>query len=88
MKRGREKMESRQTFSAKYNVPEIEKIKVELIVEIIKLRKQAKLSQKELAEKCGMKQPQLARIEDLDGNPTIETLLRVLVVFHKKLVVA
>lgn len=85
---GREKMEAKQTFSAKYNVPEIEKIKVELIVEIIKLRKQAKLSQKELAEKCGMKQPQLARIEDLDGNPTIETLLRVLVVVHKKLVVA
>ncbi|MBA3925713.1 helix-turn-helix domain-containing protein [Listeria rustica] len=81
-------MEAKQTFSAKYNVPEIEKIKVELIVEIIKLRKQAKLSQKELAEKCGMKQPQLARIEDLDGNPTIETLLRVLVVVHKKLVVA
>ncbi|MBC1458174.1 helix-turn-helix domain-containing protein [Listeria newyorkensis] len=81
-------MEAKQTFSAKYNVPEIEKIKMELIVEIIKLRKQAKLSQKELAEKCGMKQPQLAKIEDLDGNPTIETLLRVLVVFHKKLVVA
>lgn len=75
------------SFSDKYNIPKVEQDKIAIIIEITRLRKQGNLSQKELAERCHMKQPQIARIENLESNPTLETLLRILEVFDKRLAI-
>lgn len=43
---------------------------------VIVYRTQRGLSQGELAEQLGMKQPQIARLESAEHNPTIETLIK------------
>ncbi|MGH8165543.1 MAG: helix-turn-helix domain-containing protein [Rhodanobacteraceae bacterium] len=45
-------------------------------VAIIRYRADHDLSQRELAERLGMKQPQVARLELGEVNPSIETLMR------------
>lgn len=35
------------------------------------------LSQKELAERCGLKQSNLCRLENGNGNPSVETLEKI-----------
>ncbi len=44
---------------------------------IVRYRAEHDLSQRELAERLGMKQPQVARLELGEVNPSIDTLLRV-----------
>ncbi|MGH2850341.1 MAG: helix-turn-helix domain-containing protein [Solirubrobacteraceae bacterium] len=46
-------------------------------VAIVRYRAQHDLSQRELAERLGMKQPQVARLELGEVNPSIDTLMRV-----------
>ena len=46
----------------------------ELIEKLIKARLEANLTQKELAQKCGMKQSNISRLESGKGNPTIRFL--------------
>jgi transcriptional regulator with XRE-family HTH domain len=46
-------------------------------VAIVRYRTDHDLSQRELGERLGMKQPQVARLELGEVNPTIETLTRV-----------
>lgn len=46
-------------------------------VAIVRYRSEHDLSQRELAERLGMKQPQVARLELGDVNPSIETLMRI-----------
>jgi len=43
---------------------------------VISYRTQRGLSQGELAEQLGMKQPQIARLESAEHNPTIDTLIK------------
>ena len=43
---------------------------------VIAYRTQRGLSQGELAEQLGMKQPQIARLESAEHNPTIDTLIK------------
>jgi transcriptional regulator with XRE-family HTH domain len=43
---------------------------------VIGYRTQRGLSQGELAEQLGMKQPQIARLESAEHNPTIDTLIK------------
>lgn len=45
-------------------------------VEVVRYRAEHGLSQRRLAERLGMKQPQLARLEGGDVNPSIDTLMR------------
>ena len=45
-------------------------------VAIVRYRADHDLSQRELAERLGMKQPQVARLELGEVNPTMETLMR------------
>lgn len=45
-------------------------------VAIVRYRSDHDLSQRELAERLGMKQPQVARLELGEVNPSIETLMR------------
>jgi transcriptional regulator with XRE-family HTH domain len=45
-------------------------------VAIVRYRAEHDLSQRDLAQRLGMKQPQVARVELGEVNPTMETLMR------------
>jgi DNA-binding XRE family transcriptional regulator len=49
-----------------------------LIENLMKARKEQKVSQEELAETTGMKQPAIARIEAMKVSPKVDTLLKLL----------
>ena len=66
---------------------EIEKKKLEMSLAIIKLREKKKISQAKLAEKIGLKQSAVGRIEAGKQNLTIETLQKIAFAFNKELVV-
>ncbi len=51
---------------------------VELIGKLIMAREERGLSQRELAEISGVKQPAIARLESLKSTPKIDTLFKVL----------
>ncbi|MDD3219152.1 MAG: helix-turn-helix transcriptional regulator [Lachnospiraceae bacterium] len=51
---------------------------MDLIRTMVKLRENQGLSQKKLAELCGMKQPTLAKIEKRKHSPQVNSLLKVL----------
>ena len=50
---------------------------IEIINKIIKTRESLNMTQRDLAEKCGIKQPALARIESFVNIPKITTLIRI-----------
>lgn len=50
-----------------------------LICKMVEARENKGLSQRELAELSGVKQPAIARMESLKSKPQINTLLKVLV---------
>ena len=50
---------------------------IEIINKITKTRESLNITQRELAEKCGIKQPALARIESFVNIPKITTLIRI-----------
>lgn len=52
------------------------RVQVRIAVMIARLREKRGLSQRDLAEKTGFKQPQIARIESGDYLPTLDTLLK------------
>lgn len=66
---------------------ELEKKKLQLSLDIIKLRKKQKLSQAKLAQKLGMKQSSIGRIESGEQNLTLATLQNIASVFNKELVI-
>jgi DNA-binding XRE family transcriptional regulator len=51
---------------------------VSLIGKMIEARKEQGLSQRELADMSGVKQPAIARLESMKATPQIDTLFRVL----------
>jgi ribosome-binding protein aMBF1 (putative translation factor) len=51
---------------------------VALIGKIIEAREQRGLSQRDLAEISGLKQPAIARLESLKATPQIDTLFKIL----------
>lgn len=63
-------------------VSKSEKAQVEfeaaLIGKLIEAREAKGLSQRELAELCGVKQPAIARLESMKTTPQIDTLFKVL----------
>ncbi|MCK5510815.1 helix-turn-helix transcriptional regulator [Candidatus Parcubacteria bacterium] len=66
---------------------ELETKKLEMSLAIINLRKKKKISQAKLAEKIGMKQSAVGRIEAGKQNLTIETLQKIAFALNKELVV-
>ncbi len=66
---------------------ELEMKKLEMSLAVINLRKKKKISQSKLAEKIGMKQSAVGRIEAGKQNLTIETLQKIAFAFNKELVV-
>jgi DNA-binding XRE family transcriptional regulator len=59
-----------------------------LIDSLISARIAKKMTQAELAEKAGMKQAAVARLEGGDSNPTFATLTKIAKVLDKKVVLA
>ena len=53
-------------------------LQVELIAATIKAREEAKLSQRDLAEKTGIKQATISRIERMKVSPRVDTLMHLL----------
>lgn len=51
---------------------------VALIGKLIEVREARGLSQKQLADMCGLKQSAIARLEKMGATPKINTLIRVL----------
>jgi DNA-binding XRE family transcriptional regulator len=51
---------------------------VQLIGKMIEAREKRGISQRELAELSGVKQPAIARIESMKTTPQIDTLLKIL----------
>lgn len=49
----------------------------EIMEKLIKARAEANLTQRELAQKCGVKQSNISRLESGKGNPTLKFLKRV-----------
>lgn len=53
-------------------------LEMEIIKAIIEARKKSNLSQRDLSQKTGIKQPAIARIENQNRSPKISTLLKIL----------
>lgn len=62
-------------------------LKVSLIGELIKARQEKGISQKQLEELSGVKQPIIARMEKGNTNPQIDTILKVLAPLGKTLAI-
>lgn len=66
----------------KSKVSEVERAQIEfetaLIGKVIEAREAKGLSQRELAEISGVKQPAIARLESMRSTPQIDTLFKVL----------
>lgn len=59
---------------------------LELIENLIKLRKMNNLTQRQLASKTGIKQPIIANLERGKHSPRLNTLLKILKVYGYKIV--
>ena len=62
-------------------------LRVALIGELIKARKERGLSQKKIEELSGVKQPVIARMEKGQTSPQIDTILKVLAPLGKTLAI-
>lgn len=79
-------MKQYKTFDEMFNDDEIIKpvererinFEVELIGKMIEARERKGLSQRELAELSGVKQPAIARLESMRSTPKIDTLFKIL----------
>ena len=66
--------ESRVTAAEREQI----QFEIELIGKVIEARKEKGLSQRDLAELSGVKQPAIARLESMQSTPKIDTLIRIL----------
>jgi DNA-binding XRE family transcriptional regulator len=62
-------------------------LRVDLIGEMINIRKEEGISQKKLGELTGIKQPVIARLEKGTSSPRLETVLKVLAPLGKTLAI-
>lgn len=58
-----------------------------LITALVEARQEQGISQRQLEELSGVKQPQIARMEKGDSNPQLDTLLKVLAAMGKTLAI-
>ena len=54
------------------------KLELDIIKTLIEVRKNTNLTQRELSEKTGIKQPSIAKIESLAHSPQTSTLIKLL----------
>lgn len=62
-------------------------LRAALITALVKARQEQGISQRQLEELSGVKQPQIARMEKGDSNPQLDTLLKVLAAMGKTLAI-
>lgn len=62
-------------------------MRVALITALVQARQKQGISQRQLEEMSGIKQPQIARLEKGQGNPQLDTLLKVLAPLGKTLAI-
>ena len=62
-------------------------LRVALMGELVKARKEQGISQRKLEELSGVKQPVIARIENGSSNPQVETIIKLLAALGKTLAV-
>lgn len=62
-------------------------LRVALMGELVKARKEQGISQRKLEELSGVKQPVIARIENGSSNPQLETIIKLLAALGKTLAV-
>ena len=62
-------------------------MRVALITALVEARQKQGISQRQLEALSGIKQPQIARIEKGQGNPQLDTLLKVLAPLGKTLAI-
>ena len=53
-------------------------LKIDLVGKLIEAREQKGISQKQLAEMSGLKQPAIARLERMQATPQVDTLFKLL----------
>ncbi len=63
-----------------------ESAKVDFAITLTKARKSLNLTQKDLAEKLGISQPYVAKLEGGEANPTLSTIGRLLAAINLRLV--
>lgn len=76
--------EVRQELFTKEEIAESD-LRVALIGEIVKARKERGISQRKLGEMSGVKQPIIARMENGTATPNLSTVLKVLASLGKTL---
>ena len=57
---------------------EIINLEKELIFAIVEARQESGLTQKQLAELCGVKQPVIARLENAVHSPQVNSIIKIL----------
>lgn len=83
---GRNALDYIDTFFTSEEIAE-SNLRVALIGELIKARKEKGISQKDLEIMSGVKQPIIARMEKGNSNPQLETILKVLAPLGKTLAI-
>lgn len=73
------------SFSEKYNLEREIIQRVKIISQLTIMREEARLTQSELAQKTGLTQAQISKIEKGKTNPNLETLLKLANFYHKEL---
>jgi transcriptional regulator with XRE-family HTH domain len=63
-------------------------LRVAIIGEIIKARQEKNISQRELEQLSGVKQPVISRLEAGETSPQLDTVLKILAPLGKTLIVA
>ena len=63
-----------------------EDAKLDFAMTLMKARKSINLTQKELADKLGISQPYIAKLESGEANPTLGTVGRLLATINKRLI--
>jgi ribosome-binding protein aMBF1 (putative translation factor) len=71
----------------KKNMEEIEEVSA-IVSSIIERRQELGMSQRTLAERCGIPQSSVARIETLKTTPKLDTLIKLMQALDLKLTVA
>lgn len=61
------------------------RLELDIIKSLIEVRKKSNLTQRELSEKSGIKQPSIAKIESFAHSPQTTTLLKLLYAMGYKL---
>ena len=91
--KGMEKMKNKLTWNElerEVFTPEeiaASRARVQIISAVIEARKEKGLSQQELADLTGVKQPAIARLENGKLRPSVDTLNRLLIPLGKKIAV-